>query len=1623
MRNQNSERNPSARAGGNSAFTGESHQSRSRVISPPPPRGRRRAPSSDASRFPPSRIPHAADTYRPSDGHRTYTSGSHGAPDLYRPRDQASIASHKPSGSDLYSSYFEPEPRRKPRVSHGVRENKPSGSSTSLPRRISPHRIAPSLERKSSQVSALPEGSGSLSNGDSDPRSVYFSNLSWRRDRAPQFQPDASSSKADTGRGQPNSVSHDVGAVDKAGTSQAMRTKANVEINGVKAVPNGPAYWRYPPVALSMKLLPHFFIPASSLPADPAAKPELNDMFKKYSAKSIHMDDSGYFVIFEQNALGRLALSTCVREQKNKQAVILGQLRSLDLQPSEGRKSELEESAELVPQDDFTIKGRAMYKIDPLGSGHPRIVKPFNTNKTAEVVSASNERMADTASTHAVQHKEEPPPESRPLSQAQVPKRQEKDDTASSISEWTTSDISSSSAKVCHVCKTVKKFDSMIRCTTCPRRYHRYCQPSQSPFGSTWQCRRCIAKKVPLEEGEARTAVQAPALTARPTAVGQDYISSDALDQSGDQQERPTRVAGQRNVTREQQTQTGQPNTTASAQHSWTAAANSDADAGGSLGLTSKEATFPRPLPQETDMKLTPDDQIYDSIDWRRTKAAGCRLYEGPWHELIAHSGIWKRGWPVSIGYIPDQYTTEVLGWLCKKCYEVCPIGLNWESSKDPEQTYGHRCWDDDATVEKSAKPRQRDKHIQTDKSDTALLSESEHAPPSQIVERPEGSGLLAALMVAMRSAQRRSNDNSASNRGAPLDTPSTAARRPTSFFTVKGSGKPARLPTATLDQASSTAARRSSTIRSMKTPRNPSDPASSPMAIHTDRNISQPEPKDQATEADDLVEKSFAITEPAPKAPPSNAAENEPAKATGLKWKFTRKKTLQAGVDLAKSASATEARLNNESTGLAQDVTGHKEVTDLDSNEAERTQAGLSAPGSMRQQSIAVDTTQHNDHDRDDSAQLASSVPESDRYPISLDAVAEDISPSEPRSREASETTSMSRASSTAPRIIPREKRSGRQTVTCEKCGKATPRRPAGKPLCVSCNAEHRSRAEMQAQANQEQANRGQTSQEQRDQEQFGPEQLDRKELDREHLEEEQSDEQRSQDRSIQSSPPTSPRIAEPAANQAPLNAARIEQGEADSAEGKPNTPRRSTENEGTGSWKTSEEPGQPLALFSDHGSNEESPPSESSGPDIIQADIDFQSEGNGMLSSKRKREARSQDSSREPSPLPKKRQVQRTSYRCDAKDEFDLGTWETRPKKTYQRLIGMALCDAPKYRLQPEDIVQWVSRNIPNYSSAKFGKWAEGLKSTLILNCQGRSGEIICRRISWRHGDGGSPGKDWYELMPGLEDRIEHWDHQLGRPAFPAGVQTTLPMKAGHDSGSLAAKHIDLEMMDVDDMGQDSVRNAPIAPDQSSDDEPLLMSRLRQVPPTAGSESTAATSNERSAAVTGSTVGSEVESTNQERLKMPTCWVRSQNEATNMSLLRETRQESLFDFVREEVMQISESNKSFFESWPNWKSNPRSAPLHVAQARRSRKQLSGQYPRMSRSHAVNVRRVEPPVIPPQDCEVTGDEVLCSSVAQFFGLQDSGDTVPVSHKGKLAFAQVAHAGSRTRAVRLCTSI
>lgn len=133
------------------------------------------------------------------------------------------------------------------------------------------------------------------------------------------------------------------------------------------------------------------------------------------------------------------------------------------------------------------------------------------------------------------------------------------------------------------------------------------------------------------------------------------------------------------------------------------------------------------------------------------------------------------------------------------------------------------------------------------------------------------------------------------------------------------------------------------------------------------------------------------------------------------------------------------------------------------------------------------------------------------------------------------------------------------------------------------------------------------------------------------------------------------------------------------------------------------------------------------------------------------------------------------RVTQVVEAKDQYDLGGSFKRPKGTYARLINMALSDAIDGSLRPNEITQWISKNIPGYD-LKHGTWAEGVKSTLIFksDTSGKNGVATLKRS----GPGGS--EDWYELLPEWKDKVERWDAVLALPRSPLAKATGDPLPA---------------------------------------------------------------------------------------------------------------------------------------------------------------------------------------------------------------------------------------------------
>lgn len=130
------------------------------------------------------------------------------------------------------------------------------------------------------------------------------------------------------------------------------------------------------------------------------------------------------------------------------------------------------------------------------------------------------------------------------------------------------------------------------------------------------------------------------------------------------------------------------------------------------------------------------------------------------------------------------------------------------------------------------------------------------------------------------------------------------------------------------------------------------------------------------------------------------------------------------------------------------------------------------------------------------------------------------------------------------------------------------------------------------------------------------------------------------------------------------------------------------------------------------------------------------------------------------------KKRQEECKSQKADDIDRNDLGDSFSRPDGTYYRLIGMALCAANANRATAQWILQWITRNIPNYALGE-GKWAHNLRAVLSQNAVGKTGKSLVTSITV---DSSSRAKRVvYELLPGLAEELERWDEVLQRPMLP--------------------------------------------------------------------------------------------------------------------------------------------------------------------------------------------------------------------------------------------------------------
>ncbi|KAF2166830.1 hypothetical protein M409DRAFT_54610 [Zasmidium cellare ATCC 36951] len=410
----------------------------------------------------------------------------------------------------------------------------------------------------------------------------------------------------------------------------------------------------------------------------------------------------------------------------------------------------------------------------------------------------------------------------------------------------------------------------------------------------------------------------------------------------------------------------------------------------------------------------------------------------------------------------------------------------------------------------------------------------------------------------------------------------------------------------------------------------------------------------------------------------------------------------------------------------------------------------------------------------------------------------------------------------------------------------------------------------------------------------------------------------------------------------------------------------------------------------------------------------------------------------------------IKRKSQRAAARDEYDLGNSFKRPKKTYQRLIGMALLSAPNYRLQGKGIVEWISNNVPDYDENN-GKWANGIKATLRLNATGKSGKIICTQVDWAEGDDGEPGKDWWVLKPDVKDTLDRWDHDLQRPlsgpnASQLSGQDHLELDSDDDDDEIerqarlldsatssrskkskwvkppgekrarksAALATDADAMEVD--GIEDYGHQEATDVETSEEEPLASRANRK-------SFNSSASQERTTSLhsgLGATPSKKSQTTTGETPLGP-----SQRAMKDiMSLLDAPGacpvRDDLYirELIREEVENIDFSKKNL-EDWPEYHLEnrfDRDQKIAEIKARPNRKQLFGKpasasvledpFPSMRPPPSAPTLTVLPDSEEFASIGVGVDEVEkpCNSLADFLGVQDGVEYVPCIHKAHLAY-------------------
>ena len=287
------------------------------------------------------------------------------------------------------------------------------------------------------------------------------------------------------------------------------------EFNGLKDVPLGPRMQssrQDPDQAISsdvgpaVKGLPHIFIPARCLKPQLKTLKHLLGFLSGYigHVSKIKIDQSGYYITFDDTERGLKLLHQCYRE-KNRQLLFSTYLLEMSCYPA-GQKTSGDQTNDISTASNLdpptTSVSEPGVRANP--AAQDSIASELPSHDPATLPTVADVRPPDPRLRHlAPTSPTLISPRSPPLSSDRLvlPSRHDRDETSSSISG--TTDMSASRIPTCHMCKTtpVAERDALVWCSSCPRRYHRRCHvnpriPPNLDAGHSWQCRRCTKKQI-----------------------------------------------------------------------------------------------------------------------------------------------------------------------------------------------------------------------------------------------------------------------------------------------------------------------------------------------------------------------------------------------------------------------------------------------------------------------------------------------------------------------------------------------------------------------------------------------------------------------------------------------------------------------------------------------------------------------------------------------------------------------------------------------------------------------------------------------------------------------------------------------------------------------------------------------------------------------------------------------------------------------------------------------------------------------------------------------------------------------------------------------------------------------